>query len=209
MNSQIKTSITVLKSNSEYKMKEKGSTFIGQAFYAENEESAAAQLNEIRKKYYDATHNCYAYRLYGNKFKYSDDGEPNGTAGIRIFNAIEHFNIHNILVIVTRYYGGVKLGVGPLGKAYYQTAFQLLQGSEKEEKVKFEKVKISYDYPFTKTAHKIISDFEGVIFNNSFDTRPYSECYVYPEIVKKLKETVINLSSGKAELEESGIFLFR
>jgi uncharacterized YigZ family protein len=204
-----RTSIKVLNSISEFKLKEKGSTFIGQAFTVWDEETALARLNEIRKKHYDATHNCYAYRIYTNKFKYSDDGEPNGTAGIRIYNAIEHFDLQNILVIVTRYYGGVKLGVGPLGKAYYQAAFEVLKESEVSEKIYYQKVKISYDYNFVKTIHKVLTDFEGTILNNSFDTGPYSECLVYPEIVENLAETLKNLSSGKIKIEKTDFFQFK
>ncbi len=209
MNNYPKTTIKIISSNSEFKFKEKGSTFIGQAFIINDEDSAILLLNEIRKKYYDATHNCYAYRLFNGKFKYSDDGEPNGTAGIRIFNAIEHFNLQNILVIVTRYYGGVKLGVGPLGKAYYQSAFEVLSKSEKIEKVNYQKIRISYDYGFVKTLHKVITDYEGTIISNSFDITPHSECLVYPEIIENLKETLLNLSSGKVKVEKFDQFQFR
>ncbi len=204
-----RTSIKVLSSYSESKMKEKGSTFIGQAYIVEDEETALAKLAEVRKKYYDATHNCFAYRIYKDKFKYSDDGEPNGTAGIRIYNAIEHFNLQNILLIVTRYYGGVKLGVGPLGKAYYQSAFDSLQSAVTEEKTLYQKIRVSYDYSFVKSLHKVMGDFEGNIINSSFDTAPFSECLVFPEIIDKLEETLKNLSSGKVKLEKSAYFLFK
>ena len=144
-----------------------------------------------------------------NKFKYSDDGEPSGTAGIRIYNAIEHFDLQNILVIVTRYYGGVKLGVGPLGKAYYQSAYEALKQSEILEKTYYLKIKISYDYNFIKSIHKVLNDFEGIIITNSFDTCAFSDCLVYPEIVDKLAETLKNLSSGRITVEKSGTFQFR
>jgi uncharacterized YigZ family protein len=209
MNNFPKTTIKIISSSSESKLKEKSSTFIGQAFFADDEDTALGILNETRKKYYDATHNCYAYRLFNGKFKYSDDGEPNGTAGIRIFNAIEHFNIQNILVVVTRYYGGIKLGVGPLGKAYYQSAYDSLNQAEIAEKIYYQKIRISYDYSFIKTLHKVIADFEGVIINNLFDTAPYSECLIYPGIEEKLAETLKNLSSGKVIIEKYEQFLFR
>ncbi len=204
-----RTSIKVLNTYFESKMKEKGSTFIGQAFSVKDEESAISKLNEIRKKFYDATHNCWAYRIYKDKFKYSDDGEPGGTAGIRIYNAIEHFDIQNILLVVTRYYGGVKLGVGPLGKAYYQSAFDTLKDAKVEERIKYQKIKISYDYNFVKTLHKLLGDYEGIILTNSFDTTPYSECLVYPEIVEKLAENIKNLSSGKGNVEKLPYFQFK
>lgn len=209
MNNYPKTTIKIISSSSESRLKEKGSSFIGQAFFADEEENALAILVEIRKKNYDATHNCFAYKLFNGKFKYSDDGEPNGTAGIRIYNAIEHFSLQNILVIVTRYYGGVKLGVGPLGKAYYQSAYDVLEKSHIVEKVYHQKIKISYDYNFVKTLHKVIADYEGIIVNNSFDTTPYSECLIYPEIVEKLSETLKNLSSGKIKIEKYDHFIFK
>ena len=204
-----RTTIKVIPSYSEYKLKEKGSTFIAQSFFTDNEEAALAKLGEIRKKFYDATHNCYAYRIYKDKFKYSDDGEPNGTAGIRIYNAIEHFDLQNILVIVTRYYGGVKLGVGPLGKAYYESVHHALQEANVIEKILYKKIKISYEFSFVKTLHKVLNDYEGIISSSSYDTRPYSECLVYPEIIEKLTETLTNLSSGNVLLEKSDIIIFK
>lgn len=204
-----RTSIKVLSTYSESKMKEKGSTFIGQAFSVADEEAALAKLAEVRKKYYDATHNCFAYRIYKDKFKYSDDGEPNGTAGIRIYNAIEHFNLQNILLIVTRYYGGVKLGVGPLGKAYYQSAYDSLNSAQTEEKTLYQKIRISYDYSFVKSLHKVMGDFEGNIITSSFDTEPFSECLVFPEIIDKLEETLKNLSSGRVKIEKRDDVLFK
>lgn len=121
----------------EVTYKEKSSVFIGQVCHCEIENEAANILKSIKKKYYDATHHCYAYKLITEQFKYSDDGEPNGTAGIRILNAIEHFNLINVIVVITRYYGGTKLGVGPLGKAYYTSAHDVLEEAKKVGKSSF------------------------------------------------------------------------
>ena len=86
----------------ETKFKEKGSQFIGQAYPVQKEEEAQELLESIRKKYYDATHHCYCYNIFESVNKYSDDGEPSGTAGIRILNAINHFELTNILVVSIR-----------------------------------------------------------------------------------------------------------
>lgn len=123
---QIKT----IKNFNQNSFKEKGSEFIAIVNSVDNEETALNQLTEIRKKYFDATHHCYAYKLKSGEEKYSDDGEPKGTAGIRILNAIEHFDLRDVLVIVVRYFGGTKLGVGPLGKAYYNSSIDVLNTSE-------------------------------------------------------------------------------
>jgi len=86
-------SIETIINLSEFQFKEKGSLFVGRLFPIQSVDEAESILAEIRKKYYDATHNCYAYKFIADEsFNYSDDGEPSGTAGIRIFNAIKHFN---------------------------------------------------------------------------------------------------------------------
>ena len=110
--------ILTLDNFAEVTYKEKSSVFRGQVYHCETDNEAANILAQTKKKYYDATHHCFAFKLITEKFKYSDDGEPNGTAGIRILNAIEHFDLINVMVVITRYYGGTKLGFGPLGKAY-------------------------------------------------------------------------------------------
>ena len=81
--------------------KQKGSEFIGRVYHVEEENEIVETLNKLKKKYYDATHHCYAYKLLNGKIKYSDDGEPGGSAGIRILKAIEHFDLVNQLVVLT------------------------------------------------------------------------------------------------------------
>ena len=87
-------------------------------------------IESISKQHYDATHNCYAY-LTDDGQKFSDDGEPQGTAGMPILNAIKGKNLHNVAVVVTRYFGGIKLGAGGLVRAYGKSASEALDGSEK------------------------------------------------------------------------------
>lgn len=95
------------------------SKFITHVFYAETEEEARAQLLSVRKEYSDATHNCYAYIVdYGKSTKSSDDGEPQGTAGMPIAEALKNKKLVNVLAVVTRYFGGIKLGAGGLVRAY-------------------------------------------------------------------------------------------
>lgn len=101
-----------IKSNSTYEVVEKRSKFIGQAFYVENVEEAENIIKEIKKKYCDARHNCYAYRILNKNDIYqksSDDGEPSGTAGAPMLNILEKNNLVNVLIVVTRYFGGILL----------------------------------------------------------------------------------------------------
>lgn len=99
------------------------SRFITHVFYAETEAVAREYLNKLRKEYSDATHNCYAYVTdFGLSTKSSDDGEPSGTAGAPIFEVVKNKKLVNVLVVVTRYFGGIKLGTGGLVRAYSSSA---------------------------------------------------------------------------------------
>lgn len=194
-------SINTIDKPSEFQFKEKGSLFIGRVFPTTSSEEAETILAEIRKKHYDATHNCYAYRLIDEEsFKYSDDGEPNGTAGIRIYNAIKHFNLSNVLVISTRYYGGTKLGVGPLGKAYYSSAFGAIENGKIITKINYSKVVIDFGYEFISDVHHFINTYNVQNINNLFNENPQIECLIKPEHIEKLNKDLLGVSSGKIDL---------
>lgn len=134
-----------IKNNGIAEIVEKKSKFIGQAFYIESKEQAEEIIKETRKKYSDAKHNCYAYCiLEGNteSTKSSDDGEPAGTAGMPILNVIKENRLKNILVIVTRYFGGILLGTGGLVRCYTRSTTESINNAiiiEKEigYKIKF------------------------------------------------------------------------
>lgn len=108
-----------IKEEIEASITEKKSKFICHIYHVESIEEAEKRLDEIRKKYHDARHNCYAYKILdGDISKASDDGEPSGTAGVPMLNILNGNNLSNILVIVTRYFGGILLGTGGLVRAY-------------------------------------------------------------------------------------------
>jgi len=104
----------------------KGSKFIAAVIPVSDEEEAKAQLTAIRKKYHDATHNCYAWRIHPENEKASDDGEPSGSAGKPILQVLKGSRLTNTLVVVTRYFGGTKLGIGGLVRAYGEAASMAL-----------------------------------------------------------------------------------
>ncbi len=200
---------TIIKT-SEFQLKEKGSLFIGRVFPIQNIQEAETILSETRKKHYDATHNCYAYKFIEDEsFKYSDDGEPNGTAGIRILNAIKHFNLSNVLIISTRYYGGTKLGVGPLGKAYYNSAFGAIENATIVAKNNYSKINIDFGYDFISDVHHFINTYKVKNINNLFSENPQIECLIKPELVDKLTEDLLIVSSGKiyVKILEDSIYL--
>jgi len=146
----------------------KKSSFIAQVFSISTETEAKDYQLKAKKKYYEASHHCYAYKLVDGTTRYSDAGEPGGTAGIRILQAIEHFNFMNQLIIVSRIFGGIKLGVGPLGKAYYQAAYQVLNDSKINTKHLFQKVTITTDFEQVSFVHRILSNHQSIVLNSEY-----------------------------------------
>ncbi len=116
-------------------IKIKGSIFIAGAYPVNNVKSAQEILKSLKSKYYDANHNCFAYRIGydGADFRYSDDGEPSGSAGKPIYMITKKYDLSDILIVVTRYFGGTKLGVGGLVRAYSDSAEEVLRTVEKKE----------------------------------------------------------------------------
>lgn len=129
---------------------EKKSKFIANIFYVESEEEAENHIKNIKKKYYDAKHNCFAYIITsenGDKIKKtSDDGEPSGTAGIPILEILEKQNLSNVLVIVTRYFGGILLGTGGLLRAYSSATLEVLEKTQIVSKTLGYEVKLEISY---------------------------------------------------------------
>ncbi len=184
----------------ESKLKEKGSVFTCKAFHILTEEEAEEILKKIRKEYFDATHHCFAYKLSSGILKYSDDGEPNGTAGLRIFNAIEHFGLSNCIVIVIRYFGGTKLGVGPLGKAYYESAFQTLQSADQIEQKLYLKVSLNFDFQMMSHCHRILSNHKAKILESNYGAKVNLNCLVYAKEIERIKAELTEISKGKIEI---------
>jgi len=190
---QIKT----LKDLRQLSYKEKSSEFIAIVYPVDNEETTFNYLNEIRKKYYDASHHCYAYKLKSGEEKFSDDGEPKGTAGIRILNAIQHFDLSDILAIVVRYFGGTKLGVGPLGKAYYRASIDVLNISEILTKTLYQSVMIEVDFNFINHVHRIINQYSAIIADSEYSSIAKFNCFIKPNDFEKINIELSNLTNGQ------------
>ncbi len=115
---------------SQTELVEKRSTFLGHVWPVESEEEARARIEETKKKYHDARHNCWCYRLReGGVERYSDDGEPQGTAGQPMLNVFQREEVTNVCCVVTRYFGGILLGAGGLVRAYTQSAKDALDAA--------------------------------------------------------------------------------
>jgi len=152
---------TIATSVEEVIFKEKSSKFLGYAFPITSEEEIKVHLEAVKKEHFSARHWCYAWQLgYGTNQRYraNDDGEPNNTAGVPIYGQIQSFELTNILVIVVRYFGGIKLGVGGLVQAYKTTAQLTLQEAEIEEKLITEELCIRFDYPLMNKVMRVVKE---------------------------------------------------
>lgn len=141
-------SFITIKDSVQTELLEKKSKFIANLFYIESVKEAEEIISKTRKKYFDARHNCIAYRVMENNLveKSSDDGEPSGTAGLPMLNILQKNNLVNVLVIVTRYFGGILLGTGGLVRAYSNTLLQAIEISEKIEKCYGQELEVVLDY---------------------------------------------------------------
>lgn len=206
---QIKEYILTVKAFHEEKTKEKGSVFIGQVHPVKNDYEFSQILNEVKKKYFDATHHCYAYKLADDTFKYSDAGEPNGTAGIRILNAIEHFKLSNVAVVVIRFYGGTKLGAGPLGKAYYTSALETLDKSVRIKLHSFYRINFQVGFDEVSHPHRILANVNAEINEIKYGETVWFDCFIKPDLINDFAKKLSDSLNRKIELTKDDNLFFR
>ncbi|EFI42079.1 YigZ family protein [Peptoniphilus sp. oral taxon 386] len=185
---------------------EKKSKFIGYGFRVKSEEEAVKKIEEIKKIHRDATHNCSAYIIGENKLiqRYNDDGEPSGTAGIPMLEVLKKEDVTNVLVMVTRYFGGILLGAGGLVRAYTKGAKIAVDSSLVVEMREYEKLSLKYDYTFhggitnylIKNGYKVLNedytDKVKIILHRDLNDN-------------KIIEDLINETSAAIEIKKLGI----
>jgi Uncharacterized conserved protein len=170
-------SYNMLSTSGEGLYKEKGSKFIASAFTVMDENEAKSAISEIKKKYFDARHHCYAYMLGPDKaaFRSSDDGEPSGTAGKPILNQILSKDVTNVCVVVVRYFGGVKLGVSGLINAYKTAAREALENAQIVRKTVNEIYSLTFAYPLMNEVMRIMKEEDLAQLNPRFEMDCYLE----------------------------------
>ncbi|OGU60181.1 MAG: YigZ family protein [Ignavibacteria bacterium GWF2_33_9] len=187
--------------NCSAEIKIKGSRFIGQVFPISSRDNAEEILALVRKEHYNATHNCFAYSLGldGNTFRYSDDGEPSGTAGKPIFQAINSFDYKDILVIVTRYFGGTKLGVGPLARAYAESAKTALELTEKKIIYLTKTFKITCDYNFIAILKHTFENY-SINLKEEYEEKVCFIIDVLESQADKFEKLIVEKTNDKVEI---------
>jgi uncharacterized YigZ family protein len=198
-----------LKSYSDRELKEKQSIFLAKAYPVSSEEEVRNILNDLKKKYYDASHRCYGYRFISGKSKFSDAGEPSGTAGIRILNAIDHFELKNCLVAVIRYFGGTKLGIGPLGKAYYSAAVQVLSESTIITKQPYLQAKMKIAIPSFDKISRVLASNQIQVIETIFNSEISLKCLIPFEIIEKIKVKLVEILKGEIDIIINDEILFK
>lgn len=150
--------------------KVKGSRFISDAFPVESAEAADHRITEIRKRYHGATHHCFAYRLGpdGDTFRSSDDGEPSGSAGAPILRQIESSGLSDVLVVVTRYFGGTKLGTGGLARAYGGAAALVLESAKRHTCRLYTSFELVFAYDDTAPVMRLIERFDARVASSRY-----------------------------------------
>lgn len=189
---------TIANASEEILFKEKNSKFFGYAFPVSTEVEIKNHLEILKKQHYGAVHNCYAFHIGTDTIQYraNDDGEPSNTAGTPIYGQIQSFGLTNILVVVVRYFGGVKLGVGGLITAYRTAAQMALEASEIVEKTIDIKYSIHFDYKNMNKVMRVIKEKNIEINSQKMDL----DCEIIVSTRKKNAEIVFDIFNSMFEI---------
>lgn len=195
------TSYLTLAHHSQASIDRKGSKFIGYAYVCSTESEAKNYLNTVKELHPKATHHCYAYIIGANKEaqRSSDDGEPSGTAGKPIFNALLSADITNVLVVVVRYYGGTMLGVPGLIEAYKAAAKAAIEANKIISQEIEEAMELSFDYTAMPVVMKLIKANKVTIVLQEIDNK----CTLNIMVPKRILGTIIEALDGMVEVKKN------
>ena len=190
---------TIIKPSEEVLFKDKNSKFFGYAFPVETEEDITPHLEDVKKRHHAARHWCYAYQVGTEtiKFRANDDGEPNNSAGRPIYGQILSFEVTNVLIVVVRYFGGVKLGVGGLINAYKTAAQMALEASKIIGKTINEEFLITFNYKNMNKVMRIIKEKQLKIVNQKLEL----SCELQISVRKNDAQTVFDIFNQLFEIK--------
>lgn len=180
----------------------KKSRFIAYLFKVESEQEALNNINNLKAEFPTANHHCWAYALAENcRFRFSDDGEPSGSAGKPILSHIQGHDLTNVLVVIVRYFGGTKLGVGGLIRAYGQATKEVIGLAEIIEVQPCSSVCIKYDYTETASVETVIKRFDAEIVSQSYDGFVTMIAKINTIDEFEFIQEIINMTKGNAKVE--------
>lgn len=190
---------TIAAPSEEILFKEKNSKFFGYAFPVTTEEEIKQHLDSLRKQHYGAVHFCYAFQIGTDKIKFraNDDGEPSNTAGAPIYGQIQSFGLTNILIVVVRFFGGIKLGVGGLISAYRTSAQMALETTEIIEKTINIHYIVSFDYKNMNKVMRVIKEKNLEIISQTMN----ESCKIELATRKKNAEQIVDIFTNLFEIE--------
>lgn len=186
-------------------IKVKDSKFIGETVRVATPEQVVEALENIRKREYAASHHCFAWLLgyqEDRKFKYSDDGEPSGTAGKPIFDVIVGREVINLLLVVTRYFGGTKLGTGGLVRAYGEAARRVMDKSGVKEEFLYHHYRLHVDFSLYDHLQRLLRQLEATVIDNRFADNVTLDIEIRRSRTGKLLEMFAELTRGKGTVEK-------
>ena len=190
--------------SSETEFVEKRSRFIGHVWRVESEEEARARIEETRKKHYDARHNCWCYIIKDGPVRYSDDGEPQGTAGQPMLNVFQREGVVNVCCVVTRYFGGILLGAGGLVRAYTQSAKNALDAAGISVVRRWVTMEVPCSYAQFEAMRREISAFGGVVEGVDYGSDVVLSALLPEERAEKFAAHVLDATAGTVEVLETG-----
>ena len=175
---------------------EKKSRFIGQVFPVTSEQEAKAWIESVRKQHYDARHNCWCYILKNGQKRYSDDGEPQGTAGQPMLNVFEREGVVDVLCVVTRYFGGILLGAGGLCRAYTKAAKDALDAADIAKMQPWLREQFDISYTLFERVKLLLAQLEGVLEDAQYGAGITVTCRIPEAKDAQLRTALRELSSG-------------
>ena len=183
---------------------DKRSRFISHVWRVETEEEAQARIQETKKKYYDARHNCWCYLLGGSVVRYSDDGEPQGTAGQPMLAVFQREHVTNVLCVVTRYFGGILLGAGGLTRAYSKSARDALAAAGVAAMGRWTAALCTCPYPLLERVKLEVQAVGGTVDAVDYGTEVALTLSLPEDAPQRLQDRLTELSAGRLRLELSG-----
>ena len=178
---------------------EKKSRFIGRVWYVESEEEALERIQEMKKQHYDASHNCWAYVIRDGAMRFSDDGEPGGTAGNPMMQVLQKEELYNIVCVVTRYFGGTLLGAGGLVRAYTKGAKIAIDAAGRSMKRVWSVLYVPCPYTYYERMKLEVEAFGGIIRDTQFGAEVELEILVAKPQMQAFLDKVTDMTAGTVE----------